>query len=1127
MLESSSSTNQVTAQKLEKLQTQLVELKKQLAGKNSSIQEVEEIVKNHRQDHKDRIDSSLQRLQEMVVERDQLIHQLIEINLSLVHDFNFLQRYTQSLRGSVSNKLGFALTAPVRGIYQIFNPSTEKDAIHTLLNKQIVPHAIETLDDSTHLTSLVSTQWLTTPNQESIVSLPTRIELDTVRGRVKARRRSVLFIVPHLPDYDTSSGGKRALRMLELMAEEFDVYVYTLGDRQEAYKAKLASVGVVVLDSPHLSDINIDTYQYSQLQAQLPHVDAIIYAWYTTYFQSKFIRRLYPKATVIFDSVDVHWIRETRLLGIDESLSPEGVAQNKENEVFAYKQGKIIWAVTEEDKRNILEEIPSADVRVVSNIHDIEVSEYHERKDHKILFFGGYKHTPNLSAAKKLCLEILPKIREKVPSAVVVLAGSHAPQEIIDLGNLDGVDYRGFIEDDQLDQLYEECAITIAPLLAGAGIKGKICEAISHALPVVTNSIGNEGIDLEHEIDGFITDDYDEMAEVAARVLLSDYDLSKVVSGAQTKLAKIVGPTEVKRQMVDSIEPLVSICIVTWNRLELVKRCIESVLNNTRYGNFKILVYSNGCTDGTQEYLKILAQETPELDPILSDRNEVFVIPNNKMMMRYPQGDVVLLNNDTYVIEGWLEELQKVAYCRKNTGISGSKILYPDGSLQEFGSELYANYSGNNIGKHGDPKNSAFQQIKEVGYVSGCSMYITRHTIDQIGVFDLQFHPCYCEDSDYAYTAWEQGVETVVTPYSMIYHDEGGTSGTSTEHGFKAFQDVNFHKFYLKHRGKINRINWGLDEITINRISKEVLTQFRSPLGRLIINGTQKDFSYSTSYIENRIDSFRSYKRYEHEMTPVYNKRFIIEKNLIKDQNNNVELIGFNPILNDYTPYVISDRRDYMIRGVTLPNFREELYCSKTRTNGRIRALYLKIQQLISVAEDKPTIAYNSLNNGLKDAISALDCPSIFYEWSSDHLEDLDDFTVEEGTLAPGSIDLSIETEQLHLVSDYVRSLELHYSLLRSGGNLVISVPFLINAKMTMIKAARDKTTGELSYTGKPIYFKHSSKRIDRPCFQLFGWDLLEVMRSIGFVNPHVSFTWSLYYGILGMDNMIISATKP
>ena len=87
--------------------------------------------------------------------------------------------------------------------------------------------------------------------------------------------------------------------------------------------------------------------------------------------------------------------------------------------------------------------------------------------------------------------------------------------------------------------------------------------------------------------------------------------------------------------------------------------------------------------------------------------------------------------------------------------------------------------------------------MKRVGYVSGCSMYIKRDTMDRIGYFDDVFHPCYCEDSDYAYTAWEHGIQTVVTPDSVIYHDEGGTSGRDEESGFKAYQKINFDKFLV------------------------------------------------------------------------------------------------------------------------------------------------------------------------------------------------------------------------------------------------------------------------------------------------------------------------------------------
>ena len=223
--------------------------------------------------------------------------------------------------------------------------------------------------------------------------------------------------------------------------------------------------------------------------------------------------------------------------------------------------------------------------------------------------------------------------------------------------------------------------------------------------------------------------------------------------------------------------------------------------------NYKLIVWSNGCADGTQEYLAELAKNEPRLHPVLSKANEVFVLPNNAMMRMYPENDVVLLNNDVEVTENWLTALVDTAYSDKNIGVVGSKILFPDGKLQEFGGILYEDGTGRNIGKWEDPNEEEYKVLKRAAFVSGCSFYIKRTTISKIGVFDEQFHPCYCEDADYCYTAWENDLEVVVTPQSIIFHFEGATSGTDTNSGFKKYQGINMKKFHAKHGDKVSQVN--------------------------------------------------------------------------------------------------------------------------------------------------------------------------------------------------------------------------------------------------------------------------------------------------------------------------------
>ncbi len=533
----------------------------------------------------------------------------------------------------------------------------------------------------------------------------------------------------------------------------------------------------------------------------------------------------YPNAQLILDTVDVHWLRETRSIGIIDGYTEEKVALNKAREIAVYEQADRVWAVTEVDKKEIIEVIPTAKVDIISNVHQPEISTYTDNGKKALLFFGSYKHEPNISAVKILAETIFPKIKAIFPNAQLIIAGANAPKEIIELGQLSGVIYKGFIEEKDLANLYKDAFLVVAPLLAGAGIKGKICEAIAFRTPVVTTAIGNEGIDLLHETEGLIAEP-SEMAAVIIKALKRDYDFEQMTEKAATKLAELVGEQAVKKNLLQAFYPVISICIVTWNGLALLKKCVTSIFENTNYPNYKILVYSNACTDGTIDYLKKLAVENKRVLPIFSKTNEVFVLPNNKMMKLFPTNEVILLNNDTQVKPNWLIELHRAAYANKSIGIAGSKVLYPDGRLQEFGAILYEQGHGQNIGKGDDPEKAAYQTPNLVGYVSGCAMYIKRSTIEKIGVFDEQFHPCYYEDSDYCYTAAENKLQTIVTPHSQIYHEEGATAGQDTNTGFKRYQTVNRAKFIQKHKGKNNGIQWSNSPLTTDHSSLKTYKAF-------------------------------------------------------------------------------------------------------------------------------------------------------------------------------------------------------------------------------------------------------------------------------------------------------------
>ena len=247
--------------------------------------------------------------------------------------------------------------------------------------------------------------------------------------------------------------------------------------------------------------------------------------------------------------------------------------------------------------------------------------------------------------------------------------------------------------------------------------------------------------------------------------------------------------------MAPTKEKPVIIAILTWNKIDLIKNCIESIFKNTKYPYYRICVFDQASTDGTKEYLDSLGDR---IDVIHSPKNIGFVLGNNEVIKKYPMNDVVLLNNDTLVTPGWLTALVECAYTGKDVGIVGAKLVYPDGRLQEAGCEIYCDGRGRNIGKFDDPYKPEYNKLKEVDYCSGSCLYIKREVFDKVGGFDEQYSPCYYEDTDLCFSARKAGFKVIYQPKCVVIHLEGATAGKVISTGAKKYQEINRPKFVKK-----------------------------------------------------------------------------------------------------------------------------------------------------------------------------------------------------------------------------------------------------------------------------------------------------------------------------------------
>jgi glycosyltransferase involved in cell wall biosynthesis len=271
------------------------------------------------------------------------------------------------------------------------------------------------------------------------------------------------------------------------------------------YSDALRMRGIEVLCHPHIESVG------NYLKAKGHEFDIIILSRCETAGKHIDSVRLHaPQSRVIFDTVDLHFLREQREATLIRDPNLKATAEEtRTKEYKLVEKSDETWVVSECEQRVLQSDWPSKSIQVVSNVVDAPGSTrpFSERRD--ILFIGSFPHPPNIDAVLFFVRDIFPLVLSHLPEMKFFIIGDQPPPAIAALAG-PSIIVTGYLPD--VRSYFDSVKLSVAPLRFGAGVKGKINQSMGLGVPVVATSTATEGMSLREGEEVLIADIPEEFA---------------------------------------------------------------------------------------------------------------------------------------------------------------------------------------------------------------------------------------------------------------------------------------------------------------------------------------------------------------------------------------------------------------------------------------------------------------------------------------------------------------------------------------------------------------------------------------------------------------------------------------
>lgn len=323
-------------------------------------------------------------------------------------------------------------------------------------------------------------------------------------------QKTIVFLNESIFTPDKDSGSNRLKEIILAYKElNFNCIICTQNAyRTDNYIQYFGELGIIVY---------VETNRFKSYFDFLKSVPKVDFVWYytpdTLNDNLKKMSKIVPNHKSIFDMVDLHFLRIQRAI----ELEPTRISLRKKyNKYFKIEtkmaqKADYVIAISDVEKEIMTQYVDEKKLITISNVHypKVKIEETPPFEQREGILFIGSTHTPNIDALYYLYQEIMPTVWEKIPNLKVNIIGS-VNEAIKDIEDPNFV-FHGYVEN--IDELFLSNRFMVAPLRFGAGVKGKIGQSFEYYLPVITSSIGAEGMHLVHNENALIDDTKEGFAE--------------------------------------------------------------------------------------------------------------------------------------------------------------------------------------------------------------------------------------------------------------------------------------------------------------------------------------------------------------------------------------------------------------------------------------------------------------------------------------------------------------------------------------------------------------------------------------------------------------------------------------